>query len=75
MDEHRNFAMREDLERLAAEDQRGDAVAAVRSHDDQIAASRCSGIDNRLVGMLMLGLDRLACDARSLSCVGSGAER
>ena len=29
--------MREDLDRLAAEDDRGDAVAAVRRHDDSIA--------------------------------------
>src|SRR5689334_15495347 len=70
MDEHRNFAMCEDLEGLAAEDQRGDAVAAVRSHDDQIAASQGRGIDNGLVGMLMLDLDRLACDAHCSGCVG-----
>lgn len=65
MNAHRNFARREDLERLAAKDQRGDAVAAARSYDDQIAASRCRGIDN-------LDLDRLACDAR---CLGCGAKR
>ena len=34
MDQHRNLAMREDLDRLAAEDDRGDAVAAVRGHYD-----------------------------------------
>jgi hypothetical protein len=34
MDEHRNVAMREDLDRLVAEDDRRDAVAAVRGRDD-----------------------------------------
>ena len=34
MDQHRNLAMREDLDRFAAEDNRRDAVAAVRGHDD-----------------------------------------
>jgi hypothetical protein len=33
-DEHRDLAMREDLDRLAAEDDRRDAVATVRRHDD-----------------------------------------
>ena len=35
MDQHWNFAMRKDLDSLAAEDERGDAVATVRGHDDQ----------------------------------------
>jgi hypothetical protein len=34
MDEHRGLAMGEDLYRLAAEDNRGDAMATVRGHDD-----------------------------------------
>ena len=34
MDQHRDFAMSKDLDRLAAEDNRGNAVAAMRSHDD-----------------------------------------
>jgi hypothetical protein len=34
MDQHRDFAMNKDLDRLAAEDNRGNAVAAMRSHDD-----------------------------------------
>ena len=62
--------MREDLDRLAAKDDRGDAVAAVRGHDDQVAAFRCRGIDDRLVGMLMLDLDRLAGDTRCLRRIG-----
>ena len=34
MDQHRDLAMSKDLDRLAAEDNRGNAVAAMRSHDD-----------------------------------------
>jgi len=68
MDEYRDLAMGEDLERLAAEDDRGDAVAAMGGHDDEVTAFRNRGIDDRLVGMLMLNLDRLAFDACSLRC-------
>jgi hypothetical protein len=42
--------MREYLDRLAAEDDRGDAVAAVRGHDDKITPFQFRGIDDRLVG-------------------------
>src|SRR5580704_8405991 len=56
MDQHRNFAMGEDLDRLAAEDERGDAVAAMRGHDDEVAAFRFRRIDDRAVGMFILGL-------------------
>ena len=34
--------MREHLDGLAAEDDRGDAVAAVRGHDDKVAAFRAA---------------------------------
>ena len=51
--------MREDLDRLAAEDERGDAMSAVRGHYDQVAVFRLRGGDDRLVGMLMLELNRL----------------
>jgi hypothetical protein len=34
MDQDRDFAMGEDLDRLAAEHERGYTVAAVRGHDD-----------------------------------------
>ena len=74
MDEYRNLAMRQDLDRLAAEDERGDAVAAVRGHENQVAAFRVRSIDDRLVGMLMLDLDSLACDAGSLRRAGAGAK-
>ena len=74
MDEYRNLGMCEYLDRLAAEDDRGDAVAAMRGHDDKVTAFRLRGIDDRLVGMLMLELDHLACDACCLRCAGDGAE-
>ena len=63
MDEHRDLGMREYLDRLAAEDDRGDAVAAVRGHDDQVTAFRLRGVDDRSLGMLMLDVDHLAGDS------------
>jgi hypothetical protein len=74
MDQHRDLGMGEYLDRFAAEDDRGDAVAAVRGHDDQVAAFRRRRIDDRSVGMLVLDMDRLACDACGLRQVGDGAE-
>jgi len=74
MDQYRDLGMREDLDRLAAEDERGDAVAAVRGHDDEVTAFRPRGIDDRLVGMLMFDLHHLAWDARCLRRVGDGAK-
>ena len=60
MDEDRDPAMRENLEGLAADEDRRDAASTVRSHDDEIAASGFRGVDDRLVGMFMLGMDRRA---------------
>src|SRR5690349_719790 len=74
MDQHRDLAMGENLDRLAAQDDRGDAMAAVRGHDDQIATLRPRGIDDRLVRMLVLNLDRLACDAGCLRSASGGAK-
>ena len=54
MNQNRDLAMRQDLHRLAAEDDRSNAPAAVRGHDDQVAAFRVRSIDDRPVGMLML---------------------
>jgi len=34
LDQHRDLAMGENLDRLAAQDDRGDATAAVRGHGD-----------------------------------------
>ena len=64
--------MGEHFDRLAAEHERGDAVAAVRSHDDQIAAFELRDIDDRPVGMLMLDLNRLANNTGRLRCPGDG---
>jgi len=64
MDQHWDFGMGEHLDCLAAEDDRRDTVAAMRGYDYEIAAFRLRGIDDRLIGMLMLGLDRVACDSR-----------
>jgi hypothetical protein len=74
MDQHRDLAMREDLYRLAAEHNRRDAVTAVRRHDNQVAAFRLRGIDDRPIGMLMLDLNRRACDARCLRRVSDGTK-
>jgi hypothetical protein len=40
MDQYRDLGMREYLDRLAAEDKRGDAVAAMRGHDDEVTSFR-----------------------------------
>ena len=56
MDEDRYIAMRKHLDGLAAEQQRRDAVAPMRSHDDKVAAFRSRGIDDRLVGTIILDL-------------------
>jgi hypothetical protein len=54
--------MCEDLDRLAAEHDHGNAAAAVRGHDNEIASFQPRGIDDRLMGMLMLNPHRLAHD-------------
>jgi hypothetical protein len=74
MNQYRDLGMRKYLDGLAAEDDRGDAVAAVRGHDDQVAVFRLRGIDDSLVGMLMLNLDGLARDACCLRCTDHGAK-
>ena len=74
MHQYRDLRMRAYLDRLAAEDDRGDAVAAVRGHDDKVTAFRLRGINDRLVGMLMFDIDCLVCDARCSCCIGDGAE-
>jgi hypothetical protein len=40
----------------------------------KVTAFRFRGIDDRLVGVLMLDMDRLAFDAYRLRCVGDGAK-
>jgi hypothetical protein len=74
MDENRYFAMRKHLGGLAAEQQRRDAVAPMRSHDDKVAAFRSRGIDDRLVGTIIIDLQGVACDAGGTEkrCVHDG---
>jgi hypothetical protein len=47
---------------------------AVRSHDDKIAGFRLCGFDDRSVGLLMLELEQLACNAYCSRCVGDSAK-
>ena len=63
-DEDRNFGVRENLIRHAAQDDRGNAAAAVRRHDDEIASSLLGGLDNRLMGMILQDLRGFALDPR-----------
>ena len=63
MDKHRDLGVREHLDRLASEDDRGDAAPAVRGHHNKVATLRLRGIDDRPVGMLILDTDQLARDA------------
>src|SRR5271154_3780911 len=74
MDQHRDLAMREDLDRLAAEYNRRNAVTAMRRHDNQVAAFRLRGVDDRQVRMLMLNLDRRAYNASCLRRSGYRAQ-
>jgi hypothetical protein len=57
MDQYRDLTMREYLDRLAAEDDRGDAVATVRGHHDKITAFRLRSLNDCPVGMLMLDMN------------------
>ena len=69
-DEDRNFSVRENLIRHAAQDDRGNAAAAVRRHDDEIAFSLLGGLDNRLMGMILQDLRGFALDPRRARCFG-----
>jgi hypothetical protein len=52
--------MREHLDRLAAEHDCGDAAPAMRGHDNEVAAFRARGSDDRPIGVFILDLDCLA---------------
>jgi len=54
--------MREYFNRLAAQDHRWDAATPVRGHQDQIAPSWRGGIDDRLIHVFVLDVERLAAD-------------
>ena len=60
--EHGDLRVREHLDRLAAEDNRGDTPTPVRGHHDQIAPSRGGGINNRLIDLFVLDVKHLADD-------------
>ena len=75
MDQDRDPGVREDLDRFAAEEDRSDAMAAVRGHDDQVAGVRVRGFDDRLVGMHMLDAGSHAHDPGRLRRMGGGAKR
>lgn len=54
----------------AAEQDSRNAVPTVRCHDDQIALLRFYGIDDRLIGMIVLNMHKLtsnACFFRGMS--------
>jgi hypothetical protein len=62
MNQHRNLATGENLDHLVVEDERGNAPCEAMT---MRATFRPRSIDDRLVGMFILNLDRLAYDAGS----------
>src|SRR6478735_11691136 len=66
--------MSQNLYGLAAEHNRSDAAAAVRCHGDQVTASRNSGVDNGLIGVLVLDLNGVATYVRGRSLLLGGGE-
>ena len=62
--EYWDLRVREHFDRLAAEDNRRDTATPVGSHHYQIALSRRGGIDDRLVDVFVLDVERLAIDTR-----------
>src|SRR5712691_2158060 len=54
IDERRNRRVRQHVARLAAVDERRQAVAAVGGHEDQVAAMALRRFDDRLVRMVAL---------------------
>jgi hypothetical protein len=56
-DQHRNSALCEDLDRLAAENKRRHTFPTVRGHHDQVAVSLLCGIDDGFVRMLLLDVN------------------
>ena len=66
--------MREHFDCLAAENDRGDAVATMRGHDDKVTALRLRGIDDRLVRMFVVDNDQLVDNACCLRRASAGAQ-
>jgi hypothetical protein len=52
--EHRNFAVGQDLYRLTAQDDGGDATATMRRHDNQVTPFIPCGLNDALIGVFML---------------------
>src|SRR5438067_6254179 len=62
IDQYGDLRVREHFDRFAAENNRRDTATPVRGHHDQIAPSRRGGIDDRLIHLFVLGMERLAVD-------------
>ena len=65
--------MHQNLHGLAAEDERGDAAAAMRGHGDEVAAAGTSGFDDDLIRLPVLYFHHLTRDADLLGlllCLG-----
>lgn len=67
--------MSQNLHRLAAEHNRSDAAAAMRCHRDQVATSRNRGVDNGLIGVLVLDLNGIAGYVHGSSLLSGGSEK
>src|SRR6185437_5703816 len=61
--EHRDGAVRQYLNRLAAEYYGRDPAPTVRGHDDQITILLGGNLDDRLIGLLVHDMKRLADEA------------
>ena len=71
VDEYRRRAVGQHFRGLAAEHESRNTASAVRGHGDQIAAPARRGLDDRLVGMVVIDLEDLAGNASRL-CLGEG---
>ena len=59
-DQNRNFRVRQHLRRHAAKHDRRNPAPAVRGHDDEVAASLFSGLDDGFVRMILFDLHGFA---------------
>ena len=56
VDQHRQLAVREHLVGFAADQQPGDAAAAVRRHENQVAFALLRCLYDRLIGRIVAGV-------------------
>src|SRR5207342_3608865 len=70
----RNLAMRQNLHSLAAEDDSGHALAAVRGHENKVATLVLRGVDDCLVGMIVHDVHALIRNAGGLGSIFRHAE-